>query len=90
MKEIDIQFVDELPPKATGGRTTSPILDAVTAALKARPGEWAIVLTAANSGHTSRFRDRGLATATRNTRTVDGKKVVDIYARWPAPAEAQA
>lgn len=74
------KFVDELPPRSDAGRVSSP----VWAALRERPGQWALVSEAVNCGSASMYAKThpGFEMASRNTREIGGKKVVDVYARY--------
>lgn len=81
-----VSFVGELPPPKRG-RVSSPEHDAITAKLRQRPGEWALVLrnkwpsvaSSMRQGKLASYRPTGayeVATRARN------KGRVDIYARY--------
>lgn len=74
------KFVDELPPRSNAGNRPSP----VWAALRERPGRWALVGEAVNCGSAPMYAKThpGFEMASRNTREIGGKKVVDVYARY--------
>ncbi len=67
------------PPTSRRGRDRSPVIDTMVTKLKARPGQWALVVEQAKSANsTAVFRRRGCDV--RSAIRVDGG--FDIYARW--------
>ena len=70
-----------LPPAQSG--RPSVMTDEVKAALRARPGEWAIVHRVAHTGWAASAarNHRGFAFAMRTSPGDDGKKY-DVYARF--------
>lgn len=71
-----------LPPARRGGRP-AVVTEKVKAALKARPGEWAIIHRTANSGFAfnAAKSHRGFAFTARTNPGDDGMKY-DVYARF--------
>ena len=80
--EESIEFVDP-PPKATGNDKRAAARNAaVLAQLKARPGEWALVKHDTTDTAGSTWRRQGCEVTTRTTGHREGRRVVDVYARW--------
>lgn len=84
MNPDEIKFVDQPPSR---GRGPSARIDEIVAKLKARPGEWALVGEGVGANCPTPYKRRGCEYITRNTRKVDGRRVVDAYARWPEGGE---
>ena len=86
MSTVDIEWVDDLPPITAPGSRHAEIIET----LKTRPGQWAkIASKTTHSGGTQPFAKRGCETAQRGVgKNDDGKRVYDLYARWPEPKPA--
>jgi hypothetical protein len=77
----DPQWVDAVPPHGKrSGRPVSP----VWAKLRANPGQWALIATGVtrSAGHNRARQHPECEVVVRNERTVDGRRVVDVYARY--------
>ena len=75
-------------PPAKMSATSRPSWQPIRDALKANPGRWALIGEGRNSGIAHHLKRGGFEAVTRNHRTVDGKKVSDVYARWPEVSDA--
>jgi hypothetical protein len=76
---VDIKWQDPAPPR--GGTNATRKWDEIRAALKGRPGEWALVAEMA-SAPTAQYQTRpGFEFTTRSVPGYPARRV-DIYARY--------
>jgi hypothetical protein len=87
----------DLPSSARGSTRRGPVWDQVAEELKSRPGEWAKIRSQTtdpsicnriNKGFTTAFQPAGSFEATtRAVKSDDGKRRVDIWARYVGGAK---
>lgn len=76
----------EDPPAQKRNGLRGKKYESAVAALKSRPGVWALVFADVGTSSAIGLRQRGCKVVCRKGRKVKGKFVCDIYAIWPADA----
>ena len=73
------------------GRGKAEQNDAIVAALKARPGQWAVVQRGNATSGVTTWTKRGCeAVARRGANSPDGGARYDVYARWAGDPESDS
>jgi hypothetical protein len=88
----DIVWENPPPENARGRKSNSNMLRDFAAILAMKPGEWARFPKLSKSGYTtSTFRSAGVHNVEATTRVVriDGKRLVETYARYLPPVQQQ-